>query len=80
MKKLTKLLRCNIGKKSVPAYIIKHLSEKSKTLDTLYNEGRFEFDTGNDKTSKLMRPVVWANASDLLDSVIDFFFFLHFKD
>ena len=53
----------------MPAHIIKHLSEKSKTIDTLNNEGRFEFDTGTNKISKRMRPVVWENATDLLDSI-----------
>lgn len=71
MIKLTNLLRCTVGKKSVPAHIIKHLSDKSKTLDTFYNTGRFEFDTGTDKTSKQIRPVVWANATELLDCIID---------
>ena len=56
-------------KKSVPAHIIKHLSEKSTTIDTLYTEGRFEFDT--DTSSQRMKPVVWENATNLLDSVID---------
>ncbi|CAH0547031.1 unnamed protein product [Brassicogethes aeneus] len=71
MKKLTNILRRRVGKKSVVAHIIKHLSEKFKTLDSLYSEGIFKFHTGIDKIYKQKRPVVWANAIDLLDSVIE---------
>lgn len=56
-------------KKTVSAHIIGYLSEKSKTLDPNYKDGYFEFDTGTAK--KQVRPFVWANAADLLDSVIE---------
>lgn len=70
MKKLTNFLRSAAGKRSVPTYYAKHASEKSKTLEDVYKEGIFDFDTDN-TTGKEKRPVVWADAEELLEAIIN---------
>lgn len=68
MKKLTNFLRCNVGRKSVPPFYEKHLSENSNALENIYKEGIDEFDTKNGKEKM---PVVWADAEELLEAVIE---------
>lgn len=68
MKKLSNFLRSYAGKKSVPTSITNHLSRTSKKLQDLYKEGIFEFDTEK-STQKAERAVVWADASELLETI-----------
>lgn len=70
MKKITNFVRANVGKKSVPKGIIAHLSQQSKLLEDIYKIGSDNFDC-NDKGVKESRPIVYASAQELLDSVID---------
>lgn len=69
MKRLTNFLRCKAGRKSVPSYYFKCLSEKSKILDHLYKVDTMEFDTKNSGRDK--RSVVWGNAEELIEEVLD---------
>ena len=69
MRKLSHFLRCTAGRSSVPTYYEKHLSEKSKLLFNIYNEKILEFDIENEK-KKEKRPVVWADAETLLETVV----------
>jgi hypothetical protein len=69
MEKLTNFLRVNAGKQSVPAYYKEHVSEKAKTLQNLYKNYICEFDV-EDKKEKENRTVVWADAEELLEAVL----------
>lgn len=71
MKKVTNFLRSNAGKQSVPAfYNTKHV-ENSRKLEHLYKEGVFDFDIGKNKMEKEKRPVVWADAEELLNAILE---------
>ncbi|CAH1107748.1 unnamed protein product [Psylliodes chrysocephalus] len=70
MKQVTNLLRSSAGKKSVPVYFSKHTSERSKLLEEIYHNSMLEFDIEGSK-AKEQRPVIWANASELLDAVVE---------
>lgn len=69
MRKLTNFIRCNAGKRSVPSNYREHASEKSKILEDLYQCGEFDFDTTKGGP-KQKRPVVWADANDLLGTIL----------
>lgn len=70
MKKFTNFIRANVGKKAVPVGITKHMSEQSKILKDIYklDSAEFDIDAGGIKKK---RPIVYANASELLDAIID---------
>lgn len=70
MKKVTNYLRNNAGRSSVLVHYENDLSKKSKTLEHVYHEGYYDFDVEGDKT-KLKRPVVWADAEELLEVVLE---------
>lgn len=69
MRKLANFIRSTAGRKSVPSGFEKHLSEKSKTLNDVYKEDVREFETDKEKIEK--RPVVWADAEELLKAVLE---------
>lgn len=69
MNQLTNFLRANAGRKSVPAYYDDHLSEKLKLFENIFKSDFCEFDT--DKKMKERRPVVWADAAELLEAVVE---------
>ena len=69
MKQVTHLLRSS-AKKSVPAHFSKHTSERSLLLDNLYHDCALKFDIEGSK-EKEERPVIWANAEELLNAVIE---------
>lgn len=68
MLKMTNYLRAHLGRNSVSKNITKKLSEKSNLLESCYKAGNFSFDT---KMGKENRAVVWADAEELVSSVID---------
>lgn len=68
MKKVTNYLRSNVGKNSVPAHYAKHMSKKSKILKDVYKLETLEFECKGKKKCK--RPVVFADAEELLDAVV----------
>ena len=72
MKKITNFIRCNVGRMSIPKNYREHMSKKSKELKDVYKSGVHEFDceSGTD-AEKQSRPVVYANAEELLDKVIE---------
>lgn len=70
MKQITNLIRSTTGKKSIPAHYREHVSEQSKLMEHLYHVETCEFvcdDAGKLKT----RPVVYGNAEEILDFVVD---------
>lgn len=69
MKKITNYLRSNVGKMSVLRNYREHMSEQSSLLKSVYKTGIYEFDCEG-ATDKQYRPVVYANAEELLDEVI----------
>lgn len=69
MRKLTNFLRSQVGRSCVEKDYKKHSSTKSKTLESIYKNGDFEFDVG--KTTKEKRPVVWADAEELVEKVLE---------
>lgn len=69
MRKITNFLRCNVGKKSIPANYLKHMSDQSNILKDVYKTGCHEFECEN-ALSKQNRSVVYADAEELLDAVI----------
>lgn len=69
MKRIVNFIRCTAGKKSVPSYHARHMGENVKSLLDFYKQGTFEFDVDN-SVVKQKRPVVWANAEELVEAVI----------
>lgn len=70
MKKITNFVRCNVGRKSIPANYNQHMSQASKVLKDLYKVSLYKFDC--EKISdKQERPVVYADAEELLDTIIE---------
>lgn len=70
MKRITNFLRTSVGKKSVPAYYSKHMTEKSTALKDVYKVSKLEFECEK-SLGKQIRSVVYANAEELLDTVIE---------
>lgn len=68
MKKITNFLRSNAGKKSVPSFYRNHASDHLKQLKNIYKNDVHEFDA--EKKFKEKRPVVWADATELLEAVM----------
>ena len=54
------MLRSTARRKSVAAYYIKHLSERSRKLENIYKSDEIKFDT--ECSVKENRPVVWSDA------------------
>lgn len=69
MKKTLNFLRCNVGRKSVPAYYEAQMAKNSKILEDIYKEEVLEFDVKNCVIKK-KRPVIYADAEELLDCII----------
>ena len=69
MKKVTSLIRSNTGRSALPSNYVEHMSKESKKLKHLYHLDELLFDT-DCKEGKEKRPVVWANAEELLDYVV----------
>lgn len=69
MEKFTNFLRSTVGKKSVPPYYRRHVSQKAKCLESLYKSDSLEFEIEKSE-DKQLRPVVWADAEELLDAVM----------
>ena len=68
IKKLTNMLRSTAGRKSVPAYYSQHVSERSRTLENICKSDEMKFDT--ESSVKENRPVVWADAEELVEAVV----------
>lgn len=72
MRTITNFLRTSTGRFSVPKNYLKHTSEQSKVLADVYKLDSFEFECeGKANISKELRPVVFANAGELLEAVIE---------
>lgn len=70
MRVITNFMRCNVGRKSIPKGYKQHMSLQSKVLSDLYKVNSYEFDCEG-TANKQERPVVFANAEELLNSVIE---------
>lgn len=70
MKKVTNFLRCHVGRKSIPVAYSKHMTEMSNSLKDVYKTGVYEFECEK-SANKALRPVVYADAEELLDVVIE---------
>ena len=70
MRKITNFLRSHVGRKSIPINYNQHMSHKSKALKDIYNVGSYEFNCEN-SSLKQQRPLIYADAEELLDSVIE---------
>lgn len=68
MKKLVNFIRSNVGRKSVPSNYNHSMQEKQKSMETIYQETFSNFET---KEGIIKRPVVYANASELLEFVFE---------
>lgn len=68
MRKLTNFLRSHVGRNCIEKGYKEHIPEKSSTLEEIYKHGEFQFDT--EKSKKEKRPVVWADAQELVNKVI----------
>lgn len=72
MKTMTNFIRSFAGRKSVPKNFKGHMEEKSHVLDSVYKKGIFKFETTKDKNDVLEdRPVVYANATELLETIFE---------
>ena len=69
MKKVATWLRNHAGRKSVAPFYREHMSAQSKKLGSIYKKDVLPF--SNSKGDKVMRPVVWADASELVEVVRD---------
>lgn len=70
MIKVTNFIRCNAGKNSVPSNYREHMSNNSKKLEDIYKLEFCEFDCENTDDKKV-RPVVYADAEELVNSVVE---------
>lgn len=70
MKKLTNFIRCSAGRKSIPKNYMQHVSEKTNTLEKFYKSNVLKFDVEKSNL-KEDRTVIWADAEELLEAVID---------
>lgn len=70
IQKFTNFVRANFGKNSVPAHYREHVSQKSKLLENLYRGDIKNFDCDDSGKMKL-RPVVFADSEELLDTLLD---------
>lgn len=70
MRKLTKLIHKEVGRKGTPSSYREICSENSNTSSKYYNTCQFEFDIEKSNL-KQMRHVVYANAEELVNAVVD---------
>lgn len=68
MKKLVNFIRSQVGRKSVPSNYNHPIQEKQKSMNIIYQETFSNFET---KEGIKKRPIVYANASELLDFVFE---------
>ena len=71
MRKFAYHVRCNFGRKCIPVDYTKHMSTRINKLESVYQEGNFEFDDIEKSNIKMSRPVIWAEADKLLDKVLE---------
>ena len=71
MIKLSNFLRSTAGRNSVPKFYKNHVSKKAKSLEELYNVEIFDFDTDKKGDVQSKRSVVYADAEELLESVLE---------
>ena len=69
MKKLVNFIRSSAGRNSVPTNYNQHMYEKSNMVENIYTEGLYAFQA--DKEAIENRPVVYANATELLDILFE---------
>ena len=67
MKTFANFLRVHAGKKSVPSHYRDHVTTSGKHLADVYKKEVIQFE--NKEGKPLLRPVVWADATELLDVV-----------
>ena len=65
----TNFLRSHAGKFSVPKHYKEHMKEKSKLLEDLYRSSQHSFECDGGKQE--LRPVVYADAQELVKAVIE---------
>ncbi|CAH0560139.1 unnamed protein product [Brassicogethes aeneus] len=70
MKNLSHFIRDNMGRKAVPAYYSVEVSKRAKLLAELYHHDVLDFDVEKCLV-KQRRPVVWGNAEEILQNIID---------
>ena len=70
METLTNFIRSCAGKKSVPSNYRLHASAKVKALSSFYKKSIYKFEI-NGKSSQENRPVVWADAEELVKAAVD---------
>ena len=71
MHKVTNFIRSNAGKQSIPKFYRKHMSEKCRTLESIYNISNLNFDCSFKKEKKkLPRYVVWADSVELINTIL----------
>ena len=68
MKGIAKWLRVHGGRSIVEPNFANHITKKGMILSDLYNLSKLSFEDGDETVE---RPVVWANAEDLLSAVAD---------
>ena len=72
MKKFTNFIRVNAGKKNIPKFYRKHLSEKIRALEDIYKISQLNFDIPNKKgNNKSLRYIVYADAEELLNKILE---------
>ena len=69
MKELVNFIRSSAGRNSVPTNYNQHMYEKSNMMENIYKEGLYEFQTDKEGIKNI--PVVYANATELLDFVFE---------
>ena len=69
MKNLSNFIQSTAGRKTVPSHAIKTLLDRLKALQDLYIGGFYEFDI-EQSSMKHKRPVIWADAKQLLEAVL----------
>ena len=69
MKKITNWIRAHAGKKLISPYYRQHLSNQGKLLEDCYNLTYHMFTPIGLEEKKVLRPVVWGNAEELLNAV-----------
>lgn len=68
MNKVTNFLRAHAGKNSVPTHYREHMVEQSKLLEDVYHSAKYSFEC--DGGQQGMRPVVFANAEEIIEAVV----------
>lgn len=68
MNKVTNFLRAHAGKNSVPTHYREHMVGQSKLLEDVYHSAKYSFEC--DGGQQGMRPVVFANAEEIIEAVV----------